>query len=95
MTTRSTHYNISNKARKWKHQDPANRSYRAADSKCDCYGHVGEWSCSTCPHPDCLHSQERENESTTEKIAVGQVKRKSVYDDASIAEDYQFNNSGR
>ena len=84
--------NISLRAKNWKHQDPANRSYRNADSRCDCFGHVGEWVCSSCPHPDCLHSQERENESITASVAVSQVRKKvSVYDGL---EDY-FNTTGR
>jgi len=93
MTTKDK-YNISGNRSHWK--NPANSSskaYRGVDSACDCLGHVGQYLCMRCPFPDgCLHDQEEPYKDEPSPVVK---EKKSVYDDASIAEDYQFNNSGR
>lgn len=84
---------ITGAASHWKKpSQPSSRAYRHFDSRCDVEGHVGEYLCLSCPFPDgCLHVED-EYESSTEKVAVSQVKKKvSVYDGL---EDY-FNTTGR
>ena len=58
-------------------------SYRLPDSRCDCFGHKGEWACLIdCPWERCLHDAERDTESLTTKLANNQLKntKVSVYD---------------
>jgi hypothetical protein len=53
-------------------------SYRLPDSRCDCFGHKGEWAClTTCPWERCLHDNERDTASITTRKAVSQIQQKS------------------
>ena len=90
MTTKGK-YTINGGASRWKKPgNPVSKAYRLPDSKCDCFQHVGKYTCLIdCPYERCLHDSEVEYESSTEKVAVSQVKRKSVYDD--VSEEYFIN----
>ena len=60
---------------------PSSLSYCGYDSKCDCQGYIGLYSCLACPFGDCLHIQEKETESLTTRKANSQLNAKvSVYD---------------
>lgn len=56
---------------------PSSISYCGCDSKCDCYGHIGEHVClQNCPFPTCLHDQEKSTESSTTRQAENQIRQK-------------------
>jgi hypothetical protein len=65
---------------------PSSISYRLPDSRCDCFGHVGEWTCLIdCPWEHCLHDGETETLSISTRKATSQIQDKSpVY----VADDY-------
>lgn len=81
--------NISGQAKIWlKPASPSSTGYRNFDSRCDCQGYVGLYSCLfDCPFDHCKHDFEAETLSRSTKIAVSQINEKrSTY--ASIPEDY-------
>jgi hypothetical protein len=67
---------------------PSSISYCGCDSKCDCYGHIGEHVClQNCPFDHCLHDFEHDSETRSVRIAEHQISAKRpVY--ANIENDY-------
>ena len=61
---------------------PSSISYRLPDSRCDCFGHVGEYVClQNCPFDHCLHDAEHDSETRSVRIAEHQIRQKvSIYD---------------